>query len=135
MKIIVLAHPKDDHAAPVCWALEQAGYQTACWSGLSPDPQDQASLLMDEHSCITLGTHRLENDDVLLIFSDGVTEAFNAAGEEFGEERMLACLHANHDREPAVLLQKLLAAVQEFAASAAQSDDVTALVLKYRRLS
>jgi len=35
----------------------------------------------------------------------------------------------------AVLLQKLLASVQEFAASAAQSDDVTALVLKYRRLS
>jgi len=65
MKIIVLAHPKDDHAAPVCWALEQAGYQTACWSGVSPAEQDQASLLMDDHPCITLGTHRLESDDVL----------------------------------------------------------------------
>ena len=65
MKIIVLAHPKDDHAAPVCWALERAGYKTACWSGVSPAPQEQASLLMDEHSCITLGTHRLESDDVL----------------------------------------------------------------------
>lgn len=64
MKIIVLAHPKDDHAAPVCWALEQAGYQTACWSGISPAEQDQASLLMDDHPCITLGTHRLESDDV-----------------------------------------------------------------------
>lgn len=65
MKIIVLAHPKDDHAAPVCWALEQAGYQTACWSGISQAEQDQASLLVDERSCITLGTHRLESDDVL----------------------------------------------------------------------
>ena len=65
MKIIVLAHPKDDHAAPVCWALEQAGYQTACWSGISPAEQDQASLLVDEHPCITLGTRRLESDDVL----------------------------------------------------------------------
>jgi len=65
MKIIVLAHPKDDHAAPVCWALEQAGYQTACWSGVSPSEQEQASLLMDEHACITLGTQRLESDDVL----------------------------------------------------------------------
>jgi glutathione synthase/RimK-type ligase-like ATP-grasp enzyme len=61
----VLAHPKDDHAAPVCWALEQAGYPTACWSGASPAEQDQASLLVDEHPCITLGTHRLESDDVL----------------------------------------------------------------------
>ena len=65
MKIIVLAHPKDDHAAPVCWALEKAGYQTACWSGISPAEQDQASLLIDEHTGITLGTHQLESDDVL----------------------------------------------------------------------
>jgi len=65
MKIIVLAHPKDDHAAPVCWALEQAGYQTACWSGISPDEQEQASLLVDEQPCISLGTHQLESDDVL----------------------------------------------------------------------
>src|SRR5690242_2196176 len=65
MKIIVLAHPKDDHAAPVRWALEQAGYQTACWSGVSPDEQDQASLLVDEQPCIRLGKYRLESDDVL----------------------------------------------------------------------
>lgn len=65
MKIIVLAHPKDDHAAPVRWALEQAGYQTACWSGVSPAEQDQASLLVDEQPCIRLGTHWLESDDVL----------------------------------------------------------------------
>jgi glutathione synthase/RimK-type ligase-like ATP-grasp enzyme len=64
MKIIVMAHPKDDHAAPVRWALEQAGYQTACWSGISPDEQDQASLLVDEQSCIRLGTLWLESDDV-----------------------------------------------------------------------
>jgi hypothetical protein len=65
MKIIILAHPRDDHAAPVRWALEQAGYQTAFWSGISPAEQDQASLLVDEHSCITLATHRLESNDVL----------------------------------------------------------------------
>jgi len=65
MKIIVLAHPKDDHAAPVRWALEQAGYQTGCWGGVSPAEQDHASLLVDEQPCITLGTHRLESDDVL----------------------------------------------------------------------
>jgi len=80
MKIIVLAHPKDDHAAPVCWALEQAGYQTACWSGVSPAPQDQASLLMNEHPCMTLGTHRLESDDVLwLRQSDSPADALPGA--------------------------------------------------------
>jgi hypothetical protein len=65
MKIIVLAHPTDDHAAPVQWALEQAGYQAACWSGVSWVEQERASLRVDESLSISLGTHRLEQDDVL----------------------------------------------------------------------
>ena len=78
-------------------------------------------------------TLELEDGDLLVVFSDGVTEAFNAAGEEFGEPRLLACLDANRQREPAGLLQKILSTVQEFTGSAAPSDDVTALVLKYKR--
>jgi len=65
MKIIVLAHPTDDHAAPVQWALEQAGYQSACWSGISWIEQERASLLVNESLSIKLGTHRLEPGDVL----------------------------------------------------------------------
>jgi serine phosphatase RsbU (regulator of sigma subunit) len=77
-------------------------------------------------------TIELEPGDVLVIFSDGVTEAFNNAGEEFGEPRLLACLNAHRACEPAELLQKVLSSVRQFAATAAQSDDVTALVLRYR---
>jgi sigma-B regulation protein RsbU (phosphoserine phosphatase) len=76
---------------------------------------------------------QLEPGDALVIFSDGVTEAMNAANEEFGEARLLACLREHHDREPAELLRQILLAVRQFAASAVQNDDVTALVLKYRR--
>ena len=65
MKIIVLAHPKDDHAAPVQWALEQAGYEAACWSGVSWTEHEQASLLLDGTSAISLGPHKLEKDDVV----------------------------------------------------------------------
>jgi len=65
MQIIVLAHPKDDHAAPVQWALEQAGYQASCWSGVSWTEPEQASLLVDEFPNVHLGTHRLEQGDVL----------------------------------------------------------------------
>src|SRR5205823_3150805 len=35
MKVIVFAYAKENHTAPVKWALEQAGYQVACWGGLS----------------------------------------------------------------------------------------------------
>ena len=65
MKIIVLAHPKDDHAAPVQWALEQAGYQALCWSGVSWTEPERASLLVNEFPDIHLGAHRLEQGDVL----------------------------------------------------------------------
>jgi sigma-B regulation protein RsbU (phosphoserine phosphatase) len=76
-------------------------------------------------------TVALEPGDLLVIFSDGVTEALNGAGEEFGEDRLLACLDANRQCRPAELLDRLLSAVRTFASGAAQHDDVTALVLRY----
>src|SRR5581483_8028318 len=65
MQIIAMAHPKDDHVAPVQWALEQAGYRTACWSGVSWDKQDQASLLLEKRPEMLLGALKLEIDDAV----------------------------------------------------------------------
>ena len=77
-------------------------------------------------------TLTLEPGDLLVMFSDGVIEAFNAAGEEFGEERLRTCLDANRQRSPAELLERLLSSVRSFASGASQYDDVTALVLRYK---
>ena len=77
-------------------------------------------------------TLALEPGDLLAIFSDGVTEALDAAGEEFGEERLLACLDANRQSRPPEVLERLLSAVRGFMAGAPQHDDVTALVLRYQ---
>jgi sigma-B regulation protein RsbU (phosphoserine phosphatase) len=76
-------------------------------------------------------TLQLEDGDTLVVFSDGVTEAQNTAGEDFGEERLLRCLQEHRSCSPEVLLDRILATVRTFAASAAQYDDVTALVLRY----
>ena len=43
MKVIVFAYEKENHTAPVKWALEQAGYKVACWGGLSWTEQQQAN--------------------------------------------------------------------------------------------
>jgi hypothetical protein len=91
VKILVMAHPKDDHAAPVRWALEQAGYQTACWSGVSPADQDQASLQVDEQPCIRLGTHRLERDDVLWLRQPDPPTHRSSALEAGAESAALSC--------------------------------------------
>ena len=66
-----------------------------------------------------------------MVFSDGVTEALDGAGDEFGEPRLLACLDANRSCRPDELLDRLLSAVRGFGAGAAQHDDVTAMVLRY----
>jgi sigma-B regulation protein RsbU (phosphoserine phosphatase) len=66
-----------------------------------------------------------------VLYSDGVTEAQNVAGEEFGEQRMVEVMQACHQEPATVLLDKLIEAVKTFAHGAEQYDDVTALVVKY----
>ena len=73
----------------------------------------------------------LDPGDLLVMYTDGVTEALNPAGEEFGEGRVRSCVDANRHRPPVDLLDRLLSEVRAFAAAAAQHDDVTALVLRY----
>ena len=76
-------------------------------------------------------TLALEPGDVLVMYTDGVTEALNAAGEEFGEERVLACVEANGTRRQPSCSMACSRRSAQFAAGAAQHDDVTALVLRY----
>jgi steroid delta-isomerase-like uncharacterized protein len=76
-------------------------------------------------------TMQLEPGDVVVAFSDGITEALNTEGEEFGEERLLSCVTSNCQLEASSLLDCLLGTVQHFSDNAARSDDQTALVFRY----
>jgi len=64
----------------------------------------------------------------LVCYSDGVTEAMNAAEEMYGEERLYEVLTGGKDLGLAELQQRVLADVEAFTGGAAQSDDVTLLV-------
>ncbi|HXG53791.1 MAG TPA: SpoIIE family protein phosphatase [Vicinamibacterales bacterium] len=77
-------------------------------------------------------TVTLAPGDWLIVFSDGVSEALSADGEEYGEERIVACVQQNASATPQQLLEALFADVDAFARGAAQSDDITAMVLRYR---
>src|SRR5688572_1012907 len=70
-------------------------------------------------------------DDWLIVFSDGISEAMNAAGDEFGEQRIIDCIQRNKALDPPRLLDALFSDVRDFARGAAQSDDITAMVLRY----
>jgi phosphoserine phosphatase RsbU/P len=73
----------------------------------------------------------LDPGDLVVVFSDGVTEAFNAAGEEFGNDRLLDSVRAHADRPPGEVLEQIMAAVRGFVKDAVPSDDVTVVVLRY----
>ncbi len=69
--------------------------------------------------------------DTLVAFSDGVSEAFDRAGEEFGEARVRDAVVAAMREPPAGVLRALMDAVLVFTGVAGPHDDVTALVLRY----
>jgi sigma-B regulation protein RsbU (phosphoserine phosphatase) len=69
-------------------------------------------------------------DDLLLIYSDGITEAMDASGEEFGEER-LAALVDEHKKESAQnVINIVIDAVNKHAEGRPQMDDMTLVVIK-----
>jgi sigma-B regulation protein RsbU (phosphoserine phosphatase) len=76
-------------------------------------------------------TVTLTPGDWLIVFSDGVSEAMSASGDEYGETRIVTCVERNKGLEPPQLLEAMFADVREFTRGAAQSDDITAMVLRY----
>ncbi|MGH9236652.1 MAG: SpoIIE family protein phosphatase [Vicinamibacterales bacterium] len=74
----------------------------------------------------------LDPGDLVVICSDGVTEARNAAGDEFGRERLIEAMSGCHGGKPEAVLERLFEAVRRFSQGTPQGDDITGLVLRYR---
>jgi len=75
-------------------------------------------------------TIALKKDDVVILFSDGVTEAMNVNNECFCEERLIAVINECYSKSPEEIVEKILEAVQEHAGSNPQWDDITVMVIK-----
>ena len=68
--------------------------------------------------------------DILVFYTDGITEARNSHGEFFGEERLESSIIANNEASAQDILQNILYATNEFIGNARQSDDFTLFVIK-----
>src|SRR6185295_7679752 len=86
--------------------------------------------LFREWEC-SIGECRLEPDDLLALYTDGVTEAFDDAGEEFGEQRLVDALQRHRNRPPESLLSSLVDEVRTFSPHE-QHDDLTLIVARRR---
>jgi sigma-B regulation protein RsbU (phosphoserine phosphatase) len=73
---------------------------------------------------------QLHPGDLLLMFSDGITEAMNDHEEEFGEERLKSLLDEHRQFTPDDLLEKIVAEVNAFTGGSRQQDDMTLVAIK-----
>ena len=74
----------------------------------------------------------LRPGDALIFFTDGVVEAFNQSGEEFGNQRWLGAIRGLRDWTAQQTLQFLMRRVDEFVGATRQADDITCLVFRSR---
>ena len=79
---------------------------------------------------------KFEEDDILFLYTDGVTEAFNENGEMFSESRLVEFLNKNRNEENVEnLILRLKSKLKEFTNQLDQSDDITILVFNYKTKS
>jgi sigma-B regulation protein RsbU (phosphoserine phosphatase) len=76
---------------------------------------------------------KLNPGDILLLYTDGVTEAMNPQGALFGEERLEKTLRDNRQKPLKELLESVLASVKQFAGEREQSDDITLFGIKFKK--
>jgi len=74
---------------------------------------------------------KLGDGDILLTFTDGVTEAMNGAGDQYTDERLIELLSDAHGLTANQVMGRLVRSVSNFSDSAPQSDDITALAIRY----
>ena len=86
--------------------------------------------LFKEWDC-DIGECLLHSGDTLALYTDGITESFNAAEEEFGESRLIEALHRHRDLPPQAVVASIVGEVRQFSAQE-QHDDITLIVAKCR---
>jgi serine phosphatase RsbU (regulator of sigma subunit) len=87
--------------------------------------------LFNDWDC-SIGECRLSPGDTLALYTDGITEAFNEVGEEFGEQRLVEALRRHRGLSSQALLASILEDVRQFSPHE-QYDDITLIVAKCKR--
>jgi len=120
-----LTYASAGHPAPLLWRQETKDVAPA-------DSLRTRGTVLGVLPQVVLEERRvtLEPNDVLSLFTDGVTEPIDGKGEEFGEERLAGILRACHTQSCSDIVARTHAAVWDFAGQRVQFDDYTLVTLK-----
>ena len=78
-------------------------------------------------------THKLDPGDCLFLYTDGITEAMNPAGDWLSEVRLEEALGTLAGEPASAVVGKIIETVREFAATAPQADDIAAMAIRHSR--
>jgi sigma-B regulation protein RsbU (phosphoserine phosphatase) len=123
LKTGILSYCNAGHNPPYVLRAE-GGSETLKATGIPFGVMEDMPYRIDE---VTLNP-----GDALFVYSDGISEAFNPEGEEFGTGRLEAALAAAHGQSANAIVGRVLDDTTAFANGADQSDDITGLALVYR---
>ncbi len=73
-------------------------------------------------------------NDLVLIYSDGITEAMNERKEEFGDEKLQEIIEHNSGNSARELIDRIIAAANLHFGNASQNDDMTIIIIKRKAL-
>ncbi len=82
-------------------------------------------------ACATFERVKLEPGETLFLYTDGLSETFNAAGDQYGDARLSEFLTEHHQLPPGELISACLRDVREFASAVPPADDLTIMVLRH----
>ncbi len=78
---------------------------------------------------------KLKKDDMLVIYTDGVTEAMNERREQYGEERLIAAHQGEREPLPAEFIDRSSEDIKEFTGDKPQNDDITVVAIKEKLMA
>ena len=91
-------------------------------------------LLMgfQSESVYEFGVEMIETGDVLVMYTDGITEIMDPGGNEFGESGLIETVASSRDLSARQIASAVLTAAGKFGQGAPQADDQTLVVLRHR---
>ena len=92
-------------------------------------------LGIEEYHGYKIEKIQLKPGDRLVLYTDGVTEALNAKGDMYHENRLSEVLHKNRTADVPTLVKKVVDSIHQFAVGVEQTDDITMLILGYQKSS
>jgi len=75
-------------------------------------------------------TTTLAENDIIVLYTDGITEAMNARGDLFDKERLMAAVRGANPTDARALIDAILAAVRDFTGDTPQADDLTIVTVR-----